>query len=186
MPFADTLNRFITLQNRLQTGIGHWVAWGSLTLVLLMALIVVLRYGFNYGDIALQEAAMYNHALLFMLGIAYTYQQNQHVRVDLFYAKASKTRQAWIDLLGSLILVLPSMGFVLWSGWDYVSASWAVREGSSEAGGLGYLYLLKTLILVMAALVLLQALAAAARAWLQIASPDRLTADSEPETEGKL
>lgn len=186
MQFAKPLNQFIRLQDRLQTKLGQWIAWGSLSLVLLMALIVVLRYVFNIGSIALQETALYNHAILFMLGIAYTYQQDQHVRVDVFYAKASPQRKAWINLIGTLLLVLPSMGFILWSGWDYVSASWAIYEGSAEAGGLGYLYLIKTLILVMASLVILQALAIAARSWLIIFHPDDTPLEPASETEGKL
>lgn len=186
MSTSVLLNRFITAQNRLQLQLGHIVAWGALTLVLLTALIVILRYGFNIGSVALQEAALYNHAILFMLGIAYTYLQDKHVRVDIFYDQASKARQAWIDLIGTLLLVLPSMAFILWSGWDYVAASWAIQERSPEAGGLGYLYLIKSLILIMAALVILQALAIAARAWLQISDPQALPPETPHEVEGKL
>jgi len=186
MPFAKTLNQFVQTQDRFQIKLGHLVAWGSLTLVLLTALIVILRYGFNTGSIAMQEAVMYNHAILFMLGIAYTYQQNQHVRVDVFYSQASPTRKAWINLLGVLFLALPSMLYLLWTGWDYVSASWAVQETSAEAGGLAYLYLLKTLILIMAVLVMLQSLSEMAKSWLQIRYPEASYKDTLTETEGKL
>lgn len=186
MQFANTLNRFISLQNQLQIRLGHFIAWGSLTLVLLMALIVVLRYGFNIGEVSLQEAALYNHAILFMLGIAYTYQQDQHVRVDVFYTHASPKRKAWINLLGTVILILPSMIFILWTGWDYVSASWTIQESSAEAGGLAYLYLLKSLILIMACLVILQSLAIAANAWLEIFDPNARKVENLIETEGKL
>lgn len=186
MSISTLLNRFIILQNRWQLQLGHIVAWGALTLVLLTALIVVLRYGFNIGSVAMQQAALYNHAILFMLGIAYTYLQDQHVRVDIFYGQASQERKAWIDLLGTLILVLPSMAFIVWSGWDYVAASWAIQERSAESGGLGYLYLIKTLILIMAGLVALQALAIAARAGLTIFKPDALPDDVPTEVEGKL
>ncbi|MDG6774547.1 TRAP transporter small permease subunit [Thiomicrorhabdus sp. ZW0627] len=186
MQFAKTLQRFISLQNRFQTQLGHVVAWGTLSLVVLMAAIVILRYGFNSGSIAMQEAAMYNHAILFMLGIAYTYQQDQHVRVDVFYANASPTRKAWINLIGTLLFAIPSMLFILWSGWDYVSASWAIKESSAEPGGLAYLYMLKTLILIMAGLVLMQSLAIAARAWLEISEPESLSPPEKPEVEGTL
>jgi len=186
MSFAKLLNQFIQTQDRLQIKLGHIVAWGSLSLVLLTALIVILRYGFNTGSIAMQEAVMYNHAILFMLGIAYTYQQNQHVRVDVFYSQASPKRKAWINLIGVLVLAIPSMLYLLWSGWDYVSASWAVQETSAEGGGLGYLYLLKTLILIMAGLVILQSLSEAAKSWLTIRYPNARPSDDLNETEVKL
>ena len=184
MLFAKKLNQFIHAQDRLQIKIGHFVAWGSLTLVILTALVVILRYGFNTGSIAMQEAVMYNHAFLFMLGIAYTYQQNQHVRVDVFYSKASPKRKAWINLLGVIFLVIPSMFYLFWTGWDYVSASWAVKETSSESGGLAYLYLLKTLILIMAGLVILQSFSETAKAWLQLHAADALSKNESTKPGG--
>lgn len=183
MPFALFLNKFIQTQDRLQLKLGHIVAWGTLSLVLLTAMIVVLRYGFNTGSIQMQEAVMYNHAILFMLGIAYAYQQNQHVRVDIFYSQASPKRKAWVDLIGVLILAIPSMLYLFWAGWDYVSASWAVQERSAEGGGLGYLYLLKTLILIMAGLLISQSLSVAAKSWLTIRYPTFLQ-DSDPAEAG--
>ena len=186
MQLPNFLIQFIQIQDRFQVKLGHLVAWSSLTLVLLTALIVILRYGFNTGSIAMQEAVMYNHAILFMLGIAYTYQQNQHVRVDVFYSQASPKRQAWINLIGVLVLAIPSMLYLFWTGWDYVNASWAVQETSAEAGGLAYLYILKTLILIMAGLVILQSLSVAAQSWLTIRYPGTHTADNLKETEGTL
>ena len=181
MPFANFLNQFVQIQDRFQIRLGHIVAWGSLSLVVLTALIVVLRYGFNTGSIQMQEAVMYNHAIFFMLGIAYAYQQNQHVRVDIFYAQATPTRKAWIDLIGVLMLALPSMLYLFWTGWDYVSASWAVHERSAEGGGLGDLYLLKTLILIMAGLLVSQSLSIAAKSWLTIRYPDISSTKTEEQ-----
>ena len=184
---STNLARFVRHQNHLQNQLGHWIAWSSLSLVLITALVVVLRYGFETGSIALQESVMYNHAILFMLGIAYTYQQGQHVRVDVFYGQFSETQKAWVDLVGTLLLTLPAMGFILWSGWDYVAVSWRIEESSAEAGGIAYLYLLKTLILIMAILVISQALSVAAQALLKIYAPE-YSSNSETldETEGKL
>jgi len=78
------------------------------------------------------------------------------------------------------------MIYILWTGWDYVSASWAIQETSAEAGGLAYLYILKSLILIMAGLVVLQSLAVAAQAWLDIQSPQSPTTNDIKETEGTL
>ncbi|MBN2646757.1 MAG: TRAP transporter small permease subunit [Thiotrichales bacterium] len=143
----------------LQNTLGRFFAWGVLSLVLITALVVVLRYGFDTGSIALQEAITYNHAILFMLGISYTYLHDEHVRVDVFYTNYSAKKKYWVNLLGSVLFTLPVAIFLLWGSFDYVANSWAIREGSAEAGGLGYTYLLKSLILIMAGLLLLQALA---------------------------
>ncbi len=168
MQLSSVLNGFIKRHNQIQNQFGNFVAWGSLTLVLITALVVILRYGLNTGSIAMQESIMYNHAILFMLGIAYTYLHNEHVRVDVFYGQFSPQRKAWVNLIGSLLFTLPVMFFILWSGWDYVSASWQIKETSAEAGGLAYLYMLKSLILIMAILMIMQALSVMAQAYLTL------------------
>ena len=55
---------------------------------------------------------------------------------------------------------MPVCLFIAWSSWDYVLTSWSYLESSPEAGGLPWIYLLKTLILLMPVLVLAQGLAA--------------------------
>ena len=185
MPLDSRLSQFVKLQNQFQDRFGNFIAWGSLSLVLITALVVIMRYAFNTGSIAMQEAIMYNHAILFMLGIAYTYQHNQHVRVDVFYGQFSIRRKAWVNLLGSLIFTLPVMVFIIWSSWDYVIGSWLIQEGSAEAGGIEYLYLLKALIPIMAVLVILQAFAVIAQTYLTLFTYPPTPLDEEP-MEGKL
>jgi len=137
---------------------GRTVSWLSLALVLLTFTIVVLRYVFDRGSIALQEATSYLHASIFLIGMAYTLQQNAHVRVDIFYSQLSNRGKAWVDLFGALFLLLPVMLFISWISWFYIASSWSVLEGSRQAGGLPGVFLLKSLILVMTFLVSLQAL----------------------------
>ncbi len=143
---------------------GTAVAWLTLLMVLVTFLVVVLRYAFDFGSIALQESIIYMHACVFLLGAAYTLQKNAHVRVDIFYQKLSAVNQAWVELFGTLFFLTPTMLFIFIISWEYVSESWAVFEGSREAGGLPGVYLLKTTILLMAALMLLQGLANILRA----------------------
>lgn len=138
---------------------GHAVSWLSLLMVIISCVVVVLRYSFDTPSIALQEAVMYLHASLFMLGSAYTWQQGGHVRVDVFYRNWSPARQALVDRLGIILLVIPFCLFMLWISWDYVASAWAIGEKSPEAGGLPIVYLLKTLILALPVLILLQATA---------------------------
>jgi len=142
---------------------GRTVSWLSLFLVLVTFIIVVLRYVFDSGSIALQEITSYLHATIFLVGMAYTMQQDAHVRVDIFYSRCSKQTKAWIDLFGALFLLLPFMLFVSWVSWSYIADSWSVLESSREAGGLPGVFLLKSLILVMALLLSLQAFTQIAR-----------------------
>jgi len=138
---------------------GRAISWLSLIMVVVTFLVVVLRYAFDLGWIAMQESVTYMHAALFMLAAAYTLQRDGHVRVDIFYHRLSPRGRAWVDLLGTLLLLVPICGYLAWSGWDYVTESWAVHEGSREAGGIPGVYVLKSLILLMPALMLLQGLA---------------------------
>lgn len=119
--------------------------------------VVVLRYVFDIGWIALQESITYLHAMVFLMGAAYTMQHEAHVRVDIFYSRFSQQTRAWIDLCGALFLLLPFLFFLCWVSWEYVASSWGVMESSREAGGLPGVYLLKSLMLVMVGLLILQA-----------------------------
>jgi TRAP-type mannitol/chloroaromatic compound transport system permease small subunit len=109
------------------------------------------------------------HATLFMLGAAYALRRDGHVRVDIFYQRMTRRGRAWVDLLGTLLLLFPVCAFIAWVGWEYVLESWQVMEGSREAGGLPGVYLLKTLMLLMPVLVMLQGLAIAVRNGLFLA-----------------
>ena len=135
---------------------GRLIAWLTLGMVIITFTVVVMRYLFNTGSIALQESISYLHACVFMLGAAFTLKQGGHVRVDIFYQKFSPLTRAWVDLLGTLLLLFPVCGFIFFSSLDYVAASWAIHEGSREAGGLDGVFLLKTLIPLTAVLLMLQ------------------------------
>lgn len=138
---------------------GRFIAWLVLAMVLLTFAIVVFRYAFNTGWIAMQESVLYMHAMVFMLGSAFALKHNQHVRVDIFYHRFSARGKAWVDLIGVFLFLLPVCGYLLWSSWEYVFRAWELSEGSADAGGLSWVYLLKTLLLLMPFLLIIQALA---------------------------
>lgn len=149
--FIDNIERFIDWS-------GRAVSWLTLLMVIVTFIVVVLRYVFDIGWIALQESITYMHAMVFLVGASWAMQQEAHVRVDIFYSRFSSKTKAWIDLFGSLLLLLPVMAFIAWISWEYVSESWSVLEGSREAGGLPGVFLLKSLIPVLAVMLILQAL----------------------------
>jgi TRAP-type mannitol/chloroaromatic compound transport system permease small subunit len=147
---------------------GAAVAWLTLLMVLGTFVVVVLRYVFDLGWIAMQESITWMHAAVFMLGAAYTLKQDEHVRVDIFYRRLPGKRRAFVDLAGTLVFLLPMSVFLMMSSWDYVATSWAIQESSREAGGLPYPFvpILKSLIPATAMLLVAQGIANAIAAVL--------------------
>lgn len=138
---------------------GRGLAWLLYAMVLLTCAVVLLRYGFSIGTTALQESVIYLHGLVFMLGAAYTLQHDAHVRVDIFYRNFSPRSKARVNLFGTLAFLLPLCVFIVYVSWNYVDNAWSIRETSVETQGIGAVFLLKTLIPLLAAFLLLQAVA---------------------------
>ena len=145
--------------------LGRMVSWLTLAMVLLTFTIVVLRYGFNLGWIWLQESVTYLHATVFMVAAAWAIQTDDHVRVDIFYRERSDRHKAVVNLAGTLVFIFPFSLFLLFMGWDYVAVSWQTLESSREAGGLPAVFLLKSLVLILPALLLLQSLVSLGGSW---------------------
>lgn len=147
---------------------GRVTAGFSLLIMLFTFVVVVMRYGFNTGElqifgwklssIAIDETVIYLHAALFMLASAATLKDDAHVRVDVFYRKFSSKNKSLVNIFGTLALLYPMCGVILWSSLDYVKISWQMNEHSQESEGLPYLFLLKGMIPAMAILLMLQGL----------------------------
>ncbi len=148
---------------QLLDGLSEWtgrsIAWLTLLMVVVTFIVVVMRYIFNTGNIQLQESVFYMHSFVFLLGAGYTLKHDGHVRVDIFYRPMSERGKAVINIIGTLLLLLPVSGFILWISWEYVAFSWHTMEGSQEAGGIDALYLLKTSLILMPVLMILQGIA---------------------------
>ena len=147
-----------TLPDKISSITGKAAAWLTLFMVIVTFVIVVMRYVFDAGLIWLQESVIWMHAVVFMMGAAYTLQQEDHVRVDIFYRTMSVKQRAWVDLAGVVIFLLPLCAFLAWKSFDFIAASWGLREASRESGGLPYplIPLLKTVLLLMPVGVALQ------------------------------
>ncbi len=155
--------------DRVNTAIGRAVAWLALVIVILQFALVVARYWFGVGSIWLTEAVIYGHATLFLLAAAWTLRAGGHVRVDIFYAEATPRARAMIDLAGAVLLLLPFALTLIWLSLPYAARSWAILERSQESSGLPLVFLLKTLIPLFAAMMALQGVAQAIRAWQMLA-----------------
>ena len=176
------LNNILQAINCFTQGVGRVVAWLCLLLVGLTVLVVLLRYFFGMGSIAVQESVTYVHSIIFMLGLAVALQRGGHVRVDIFYRNYSVRQQALVDLIGGLVFLVPFCLFIFISCWDYVLASWAIAEGSSENDGIAAVYLLKTLMLIMPMTLLLQPIAELLKA-LMILRGHAVVSESDTEAE---
>ncbi|EED36572.1 trap-type transport system, small permease component [Luminiphilus syltensis NOR5-1B] len=140
------------------TALGRAIAWLVPAMALLTFIIVVMRYGFSTGAMAAQEAVLYMHSAVFMLGAAYTLAADEHVRVDILYHRFSPRGRTWVNVIGHVIFTLPICALICFSSLDYVTSSWSIRETSAETGGIPAVFLLKTLIPIMATLLAAQAL----------------------------
>ena len=157
--------------DRLSTAVGRAAAWLALAVVLLQFSLVVARYVFALGSIWLSETVIYLHALLFMCAAAWTLRTGGHVRVDIFYAHASKRTQALVDCGGALFLLLPFALVLLWLSVPYVARSWSILERSQESSGLPLVYALKTVIVVFAVQMALQGVSQAVHALASLRQP---------------
>lgn len=138
---------------------GRGVAWITSGLVLLICYDVAMRYLFRYTKIWIVELEWHLFALIFLLGMGYTFLHDRHVRVDVFYARYTPKGKAWVNLIGGLIFLLPLCFVVLISSFDFTLRSFQWNEGSADPGGLPYRWLIKGGLFVGFVLLSLQAIA---------------------------
>ena len=139
---------------------GQLASWLVVLMVLVGAFNAVARYlgryiGVNLSSNAYLELQWYLFSLVFLLGGAYALRVGAHVRVDVFYERASPRVRRWVNVLGALLLLLPFTLFTIWVATPFVRNSWRVLEGSPDPGGLPR-FPLKTMVIVGFALIALQ------------------------------
>ncbi|HHM05507.1 MAG TPA: TRAP transporter small permease subunit [Gammaproteobacteria bacterium] len=144
---------------------GRLSAWLVLAMVLLVCYDVAMRYLFQAGSVALQELEWHLFALIFLLGAAYTLKHDGHVRVDVLYQSRwlGPRGRAWVDLLGSLLFLLPFCTLVIADSVPFVENAYVIGETSPDPGGLSHRWLLKAAIPLGFVLLALQGLALALR-----------------------
>lgn len=152
------INGFVRIIDRITEIFGQILSLLIVVMVLCTVLVVILRYGLAQGSIALQESLTYMHGAVFLLGAAYTLKVDQHVRVDIFYRRFSLRTKVWVNAIGMLVFLMPVALFIFFASLDYVHSSWQAKEISVEPGGLPFVYLLKSLIPLMALNLFLQSI----------------------------
>lgn len=162
------INGYIRLVDRINEKIGVLTSWLTALLVLVVSYDVVVRYLFGESSVGLQELEWHIFALIFLVSAAYTLKVDEHVRVDVFYTRLSSKRKAWINLLGSIFLLIPFCIIVIISSQDFVLNSFRVSETSPDAGGLPARYILKAFIPISFFLLLLEGISLAFKSFVQI------------------
>src|SRR6185437_3413554 len=135
MPMQHLL-RFSRAVDALNTWIGRGVAWLGLAAVLVCTGNATARYALNIGSNAWLELQWYLNAAVFLLVAAYALKRNQHVRIDVIAGKLSLRAQAWIDIIGSIFFLLPTVAIIAWYSWPTLVVSYRIQEYSSDPGGL--------------------------------------------------
>ena len=147
---------------------GKICSWFVALMVLVTCLVVVMRYGLDMGSVFLQDVVLYLHGGLFLLGAAFALKRGAHVRVDIFYRNFSTSKKALVDLLGNLIFLQPICWTILLYSWGYVEFSWRIMEVSPEPDGLPFVYVQKSLLIVVAILLALQSISEILKSFLII------------------
>ena len=138
--------------------IGVLASWLTTLLVFLIFTDVVLRYLLDTTSVWMLDLEWHLFAAIFLLGAAYTLAEDKHVRVDVFYNNYSEKKKAWVNLIGTVFLLIPWSTLVVIKSFNYAMNSWYIREGSAEPDGLGARYIIKFVIVIAFILLLIQAI----------------------------
>ena len=137
---------------------GKISSWFVVLMVLITCLIVIMRYILGLGSVLLQDIVLYLHASLFLLGASFAFKRDSHVRVDIFYRDLSNKNKSVINLVGNLVLLQPLCLVIFLYSWGFVEFSWQIMESSPEPDGLPFVYIQKTLLLLMSFFLWIQSI----------------------------
>mgnify|MGYP003311237735 FL=1 len=128
--------------------LGKFISLMIPVMTILMIVIIVARYFFGIGLTGVQELVMYIHALIFLGCAGYVHFKDEHVRVDIFYRDSSNSYKKNINFFFSLFFLIPVCFVVGFYSYELVEMSWKIKETSTEAGGLNFVYLQKSLVIL--------------------------------------
>ncbi|MEM6963251.1 MAG: TRAP transporter small permease subunit [Bacteroidota bacterium] len=164
----NLLKRFVSIVSLINENVGKVTAWLTTVLVVLVCGRVLGRIIWNTEPVWMPELEWHIFSLIFLLAAGYTLKHDKHVRVDLFYAKFSTKDKALVNLIGSLIFLIPWCLLIIGVSFDYALGSYKILEGSPNPNGLPFRFIIKFAITVGVSLLLLQALALMADSILKL------------------
>ncbi len=154
--------------DRLVAAIGRAVSWLNVVLIAVVVIDVMLRWFFSLTAAWVIELEWHLFALIFLLGIPYALQQDRHVRVDLFYEGFSTRDKGMVNLVGTLLFLIPWAIVLLYTSGHYAFESWRSGEGSPNPNGIPYYFPIKSVVPLAAALLILQGISEAWKAARQL------------------
>ena len=166
--------------------IGQVFSWLAVAIVAVCFTVVVQRYVFSVSYLWLQDLYVWLNGAMFTAVAGFAFLRNDHVRLDIFYARASLRTKAIVDLACTLVFLFPFSYVVVAWGWTFVARSWRFGEGSANIGGLPGLFVLKSFIIAFAVLIALEGLAIALRSVLVLQGREDLLPTSLRYHEGDL
>jgi TRAP-type mannitol/chloroaromatic compound transport system permease small subunit len=145
--------------------LGRWVSLIWLILLGVIVLNVLLRYAFSEGRIELEELQWHLYSIGFLLGLSYAYKADTHIRVDVVHERLGPHIQAWIELYGILLFLLPLIALILIFSVPFVLSSYQLHEVSQAPGGLPLRWLIKAFLPIGFIFLLLAVIARLSRVW---------------------
>jgi len=170
----NALEKIADLIDAFNGFIGRTVCWALVPVTLVAFAVVAMRYALGTGFPWLQESYIWMHGAAVLLAASWVLKEGGHVRVDLFYKRASAKVKAWLDMIGVLFFLMPMMGFLFWWSLPLVQRSWRLMERSPTADGLQFVYIMKTIVPVFCVLMMLQGLAMLLRCVVTIARGEKV------------
>lgn len=154
------MDKFLSSASHLIDQINEWVgravSWLTTILVVLVCFDVITRYFFSDTAAWIMELEWHLFALIFLFGAGYAFKHDKHVRVDLFYAKFSPKDRALVNIIGTLLFLIPWCLLVIYWSYEYALISYNVGETSPDPGGLPARYVIKFCVSIGMIFLLLQ------------------------------
>jgi len=153
--------------------IGELVSWLVLCMALTAFSVVLLRYFYNIGFVWMQESYVWMHGLIFLFGASHALMNDKHVRVDIFYRLTSEKTKALINITFSILFLIPFIFAISKFSIPYILKSWNGLEKSREVGGIPFLYLYKTCLLLFCIHLFFQTISLILRCLLVISNKEK-------------
>jgi len=164
----NVLKTFMRWIDGLNEWVGRGVAWVTLALVLVIFVDVVMRYLFNTSYVFTQELEWHLFGFIFLIGAGFTLLHDGHVRVDIIYQRLGFKGQAWINLMGVIVFLIPGCLMIIITSFKFVLTSFLILEGSPDPGGIPFRFIVKGFIPAGFSLLLLQGISLGVHSVLRI------------------
>ena len=167
------LKKIIFVIENITLKVGRTISWLILFMTLTAFSVALLRYFFNIGFVWMQESYIWMHGLIFLFGASYALMNDKHVRVDIFYRLTSEKIKALINIIFSILFLIPFIIIISKYSIPYILKSWDGLEKSREAGGIPFLYLYKSCLLLFCINLFFQTISLILRCLLVLSNKEK-------------